>query len=104
MFYDAITDNALQTIITDMCTTQHVRTWTTNELYDAYCGLGGMLSRMVLCCKIYACAHITFIFIIILDHKNVVVDTTFISILCMLSEILIKVVFLNNGACGNHSP
>jgi len=28
-----------------MCANQYVRTWTTNELYYAYCDLGGTLSR-----------------------------------------------------------
>ena len=66
---DVINDNALQSIITDMCATQHVRTWTFNELNDAYCGLGGMLSRMAWCSKIYACVYITSAFIITLTMK-----------------------------------
>ena len=43
---------------------------------------------MVLCSKIYVCAYITFIFIIILDDENVVVDKTFFSLLCIRLEIL----------------
>ena len=42
---DVNVENALQLIITDMHANQQVRTWTTIELYDDYCGLGGMLSR-----------------------------------------------------------
>ena len=36
---------------------------------------------MILCSKIYTCAYITFNFIKILDHENVVVDKTFFLII-----------------------
>ena len=49
---------------------------------------------MLLSSKIYACAYITFIFIIILDHENVIVDKTFFSLSCIRLDIVIQIVFL----------
>lgn len=47
-----IDDNALELLIRDMFRNQELRTWTTLELYDMYCGFGGLLSRQQMFTKL----------------------------------------------------
>lgn len=42
---DAIDDDALKPVVDDMYANQQLRTWTTMELYDMYCGFGGHVTR-----------------------------------------------------------
>ena len=45
-------DDALKVVVDDMYANQHVSTWTTIELHDMYCGLGGLLSRQQMFAKL----------------------------------------------------
>ena len=52
--------------------------------------------------KMHAFYNYSVVFIIILDHENVVVGTTFISLSCILSEILKKLDFATMAVANLH--